>query len=163
MSPQVSELERVLEQLIAEHKRLLELVDKHQAAMKTIDLPGMDDLGRQQEAARLRITSLEQRRRAVVMQVAKAINQPGELTLGRLAARYPGNAANLLRLRRDLKAVLEQVAARTRISAKVSSAVLGHLNTVVRLLAGAVERAGLYTKSGIPRVSSRIGVMEAVG
>ena len=40
---------------------------------------------------------------------------------------------------------------------------LGHLNTVVRLLAGAVERAGVYTKDGIPRVASRIGIMEAVG
>ena len=27
----------------------------------------------------------------------------------------------------------------------------------------AVEKAGLYTKQGIPQVSSRIGVMEAVG
>jgi hypothetical protein len=163
MSQQVSELERVLEQLIGEHRRLLEMVEKHQAAMKTIDLPAMDDLGRQQEAARLRITSLEQRRRALVIQLAKSLDQPGEMTLGTLAALYPANAANLLRLRRELKAVLEQVAAKTRISAKVSSAVLGHLNTVVRLLAGAVERAGLYTKDGIPKVSSRIGVMEAVG
>lgn len=162
MSQQVLELERVLEQLIAEHGALLALVEKHQTAMKTIDLPAMDDLGRQQEAARLRIASLEQRRRALVIQLAKG-NQSGELTLGRLAALYPANAVNLLRLRRDLKAALEQVAAKTRISAKVSSAVLGHLNTVVRLLAGAVERAGVYTKSGIPKVSSRIGVMEAVG
>ena len=30
-------------------------------------------------------------------------------------------------------------------------------------LAGAVERAGVYTKDGIPRVSGRIGIMEAVG
>jgi hypothetical protein len=58
--------------------------------------------------------------------------------------------------------VLEQLAARNKISGKVATAVLGHLNTVVRLLAGAVERAGLYTKNGIPQVSSRIGAIEAV-
>jgi hypothetical protein len=34
---------------------------------------------------------------------------------------------------------------------------------VVRLLAGAAQRAGLYTRRGIPRVGSRIGVMDAVG
>ena len=45
----------------------------------------------------------------------------------------------------------------------LAGAVLGHLNTVVRLIAGAVERAGIYTKSGVPQVSNRIGVMEAVG
>ena len=43
------------------------------------------------------------------------------------------------------------------------SALLGHLNTVVRLIAGAVERAGVYTKTGAPQMSNRIGVMEAVG
>lgn len=163
MSRQVLELENLLEQLIAEHRRLLEHVDKHQAAMKAFDLPAMDDTGRLQEASRLRITSLEQRRRAVVLQLGQASNQPGELTLKRLASIHPANAASLLRLRGELKTLVEQIATRTRISAKLSSAVLGHLNTVVRLLAGAVERAGLYTKTGIPKVSQRIGVMEALG
>jgi hypothetical protein len=37
------------------------------------------------------------------------------------------------------------------------------LNTVVRLIAGAVEQAGVYTKTGSPKVSGRIGVLEAVG
>jgi len=32
----------------------------------------------------------------------------------------------------------------------------------VRLLAGSVEQAGLYTKHGVPKVSARIGMMEAV-
>ena len=44
--------------------------------------------------------------------------------------------------------------------------IVGPGNTYVqlakRLLAGAVERAGVYTKDGVPRVSSRIGIMEAV-
>jgi hypothetical protein len=62
-----------------------------------------------------------------------------------------------------LKAVAEKVRAHCYISGRVANAVLGHLNTVVRLLAGAVEKAGLYNKRGVPRVSNRIGVMEAVG
>jgi hypothetical protein len=41
--------------------------------------------------------------------------------------------------------------------------VLGHLNTAMRLFAGAVGQSGTYTKNGVPRVSARIGVMEAVG
>jgi hypothetical protein len=69
----------------------------------------------------------------------------------------------LLKLRAELKDVINRVQARTHVAGKLASAVVGHLNTVVRLLAGAVEKAGLYTKQGIPQVSSRIGVMEAVG
>ena len=38
-----------------------------------------------------------------------------------------------------------------------------HTQVLVRLLAGAVEKAGLYTKHGVPQVSSRVGTMEAVG
>jgi hypothetical protein len=76
---------------------------------------------------------------------------------------YPPNGPMLLKLRQELKAVIGQVQTRTHVAGRLASAVVGHLNTVVRLLAGAVEKAGLYTKQGIPQVSSRIGVMEAVG
>ena len=67
------------------------------------------------------------------------------------------------KLRDEIKSLAGRITSRTHVAARLSSAVLGHLNTVVRLLAGAVEKAGLYTKHGVPSVSSRIGVMEAVG
>ncbi len=91
------------------------------------------------------------------------VNLTGELTVAKIAAISPENAGTLLELRKQLKDLVEQVAATNKISGKVAGAVLGHLNTVVRLLAGAVERAGLYTKNGVPQVSGRIGGMEAVG
>lgn len=163
MPPQVCELEIVLGQLIAEHHRLLAQVERHAEAMKKIDLPAMEDSGRQQEACRLRINALEQRRRYLVQQISRAANQPGELTLPLLAGMFPARAASLHKLRSELKSVAGQIANRTRISGKVAAAVLGHLNTAVRLVAGAVERAGLYTKKGIPRASRRIGMMETVG
>jgi hypothetical protein len=76
---------------------------------------------------------------------------------------HPPHRVTLLALRDEIKTLAGQIAGRTHVAARLSSAVLGHLNTVVRLLAGAVEKAGLYTKHGVPSVSSRIGVMEAVG
>lgn len=163
MPPQVSELENLLSQMVAEHRRLLAQVERHAEAMKKIDLPAMEDSGRQQEACRLRISSMELRRRFLMQQISRAVNQPGELTLLLLAGMFPAKSAALLKLRADLKGVAEQIAARTRISGKVAAAVLGHLNTAVRLVAGVVERAGLYTKKGIPRASRRIGMMETVG
>lgn len=163
MPPQVSELEILLGQLVAEHRRLLAQVERHAEAMKKIDLPAMEDSGRQQEACRLRINAMEQRRRLLVQQISRAANQPGELTLPLLAGMFPAKAGSLMKLRAELKALAEQIAHRTRVSGKVAAAVLGHLNTAVRLVAGAVERAGLYTKKGIPRASRRIGMMETVG
>jgi hypothetical protein len=163
MSRQISELEAVLRQLIAEHTRLLSQATRYGAAMQAFDLVAMDDAGREQEASRLRITMLDQRRRSVVQQIGKAMNVSGELTVAKIAALSPQEGVALLELRTQLKEVVEAVAATNKISGKVAGAVLGHLNTVVRLLAGAVERAGLYTKNGVPQVSGRIGGMEAVG
>lgn len=163
MSQQISELENVLRQQVVEYRKLLAHVERHQAAMKIFDLRMMDDAGRQQEELRVRIATLEQRRRSVVLQITRGINLQGEPTLRKLAAMFPVRAASLMQLRAELKGLIEQLATRTHVSGKVASAVLGHLNTIVRLLAGVVERAGLYTKQGVPKVSSRIGVMNAVG
>jgi hypothetical protein len=158
-----SELEALLTELIAEHQRLLKNLVAHQAAMKAFDLPAMDALAKQQEASRLRIASLETKRRMAVLQVGRANGLGGDVKIAEIARLFPQRAAALQQQREMLKDLMTQIAARTHVAGKVAGAVLGHLNTVVRLLAGAVEKAGLYTKHGVPQMSARIGVMEAVG
>lgn len=162
-SPTISELEALLNELIAEHQRLLKHLVSHQAAMKAFDLRQMDALAKSQEASRLRIATLETKRRLTATHLGRALGLAMAPTMADLARLHPQRAAPLLRQRDTLKELMTQVAARARICGKVAGAVLGHLNTVVRLLAGAVEKAGLYTKHGVPQVSARIGVMEAIG
>jgi hypothetical protein len=163
MSKQVCELESVLEQLVAEHRKLLSYLETHQAAMKQLKLKAMDDSAALQEASRSRIILLENRRRAVTLQLAKAMKSQGDLTISKIAKAYPAHSAALLRLRTELKGLIEAVRAKAHIASRVAVAILGHLNTAVRLLAGAVGKAGIYTKQGVPKVSARIGIMEAVG
>lgn len=163
MSRQISELENLLSQMIVEHRKMLEFMNAHQRAMQVCDLKSMDTLSVQQEACRLRITSLEQRRRAVVHAAARELRLTGEPTLRAIAAAVPARAAALNKLRVELKDVAEQLRRRAYVCSRVATAVLGHLNVVVKLVAGVVEKAGLYSKRGIPRVSNRIGVMDAVG
>jgi hypothetical protein len=163
MAPQLLELESLLRQLVTEHRRMLAQAERHQAAIKVLDVHVMEDAGRQQEAVRLRIIGLEHRRRLVAQQLVKGANLQGELTIRRLAAFFPAKADALMQLRAELREVIEQINNRNHVAGKVTAAVLGHLNTVVRLVAGVVERAGLYTKRGIPKVSQRIGVMDAMG
>jgi hypothetical protein len=95
--------------------------------------------------------------------MAKGLKLDGPLTLTQTAALHPPRRQALLAVRDEIKQLAEAIATRSHIAGRLASSVLGHLNTVVRLLAGAVEKAGLYTKHGVPRVSSRIGVMEAIG
>lgn len=164
MSRPLAELENILRLLVAEHRKLLTHVEAQQSAMRAMDLRALDAAMNQQEAARLRIATIENRRRAAVVQIARAARiDPNGLTLTKLAALYPPQAQPLLVLRGELKAIAVQIGKRTQVSGRLAGALLGHLNTVVRLLAGAVEKAGLYSKHGVPQVSSRIGVMEAVG
>lgn len=163
MSRQILEVEHLLRQLIAEHHKLLKHVEAHDSAMRAFDLPAMDQAARLQDAVRLRIATMDTRRRAAIQQIARSARLNGDITIQALAEAFPDRAQPLLALRDELKSVAARIAARTYVTARVAGGVLGHLNTAVRFLAGAVERTGVYTKSGNPRVSSRIGVMNAVG
>lgn len=162
MSRSVLELEQLLQELIAENGRLLRHLQLQQAAMKAMDASAMDTAARLAEGSRMRLLGLESRRRNVVQQIMQQTNKRGSATLTDIAGWFPARAADLLKLRDELRHGAQQVASRSQVAGRVAGAVLGHLNTVVRLIAGAVEKAGLYTKQGVPRMSSRIGVMEAV-
>jgi hypothetical protein len=164
MASPFTELEVVLTQLVAEHHKLLASLDAQQAAMRTLDVQTMERVTAAQEASRLRIASLDHRRRTLVLQIAKMVRlEEKQLTLRRLADLHPPRKAQLMALRAELTDVCGKIGERTQITGRVASAVLGHLNTVMRIVTGAVEKAGLYTRQGVPRVSARIGVMEAVG
>jgi hypothetical protein len=163
MSRLLFDLESILQQLIVEHRKLLKHLDAHQNAMKTMALDEMDKCANQQEASRLRISALDNTRRIIVQQVAQQHRITGDMTIERLATVFPQRRDSLLKLRDELKKTIMEIQARTHIAGRLAGAVLGHLNTVVRLIAGAVERAGIYNKSGVPQMSNRIGVMEAVG
>jgi hypothetical protein len=157
------DLEAVFQQLIVEHGKLLRHIEAQQAAMKTLNLKAMDEATNLQEACRLRIATTEQRRRVLTLQIAKANRVAGEPKLQQLAELFPQRREALLKLREDLRQVIGQIAAKNHVAGKLAGAVLGHLNTAVRLLAGTMEQAGLYTKRGVPQVSARVGIMDAVG
>jgi flagellar biosynthesis/type III secretory pathway chaperone len=163
MSRHVIELESVLQLLTDEHRRMLGHVEAQQNAMKLLKLDAMEDAMHRQESSRLRIAALENRRRLLVQQISKLARAAGELTLTQIAAASSTNGAKLLALGDELRQLMRQISDRTHVAGRLASAVLGHLNTALRLFAGAVGQAGVYTKAGVPKVANRIGVMEAVG
>jgi hypothetical protein len=159
----IHDLEALLDQLIAEHRKLLGLVQQHASAMRSLDLQAMDSIARQQDACRMRIAGIENRRKSLIQQIMRQHRLPVEPTLSQVADLYPLAAAALLGKRDVLRTLATDVALRANVAGKLASTVLGHLNTAVRAIAGAVQQAGVYTRSGLPKVSGRIGAMEAVG
>jgi hypothetical protein len=156
------ELENVLRQMIAEHRAMLKELDAHQAAIRALDLPGMNQSAAAQETIKSRIAMLENKRRLLVQIEARNLRLPGTATLMQIAEADPSRRDALLALRQELRDVAAQIADKTHIAGRVTGAILGHLNTAVRLISSTVQHAGTYTKHGTPRVSQRIGVMEAV-
>jgi FlgN protein len=162
MSRPLDDLMGILRLLIQEHRRLLGEMELHQAAINAVNVAGMESSRLRQEAMRQKIALLETRRQAATNQIAAA-HRGMALTLTKLAELYPQSRAQMLALRDELRAVIGQISQRTHIAGRVAGAVLGHLNSVVRLISGAVQQAGVYTKQGVPKLSGRIGVIEAVG
>jgi hypothetical protein len=163
MSRHISDLQAILMQMAAEHRKLLDQLEAQHAAMKKFDLVAIADWITRSESTRLRINDLESRRRNLMRQITLTLKLPQEPRLARLAEMFPPQAEGLLKVRAELRDLATRISRRSQGSSRLATAVLGHLNTVVRLLAGAVERSGLYSKQGIPRVVSRVGVMDAIG
>src|SRR5205085_104983 len=145
---QLAELENLVRLLIVEHAKLLAQLDQQQAAMRSFKVQPIEDITGLQESTRLRIATLDTKRRALVQQIARLmrveLDARGELTLTRLAEMFPQRSKELRALRDQLKDVLLKTQARTTIATRLAGTVLGHLNTAVRLLAGAVQQAGVY-------------------
>ncbi len=157
-----SELERLLLEMITEHRALLVETDLHAKAVRSLDLHAMEQSAGRQDAARARIAMIENRRKLQNQIDARTLRLPPDATLAQIAQSDPPRRARLLALREELRTIAFQIAQQTHVTARVTGAVLGHLNTAVRLLSSTVKHAGTYTKQGTPRVSTRIGVMEAV-
>jgi hypothetical protein len=164
MSQALSDIQAILRAQIAEHRRLLATLDVHQGAVRTLNLQTLDESGRQQELARQRIAQLEARRRIAVQKLAIELKIQGQPAVAEIVEKLTAPQAQALNaLRDELRGLIEQIQQRTRLATRVVGSVLGHLNTVVRVFAGAAQQAGVYTKTGVPKVGTRIGVMEAVG
>lgn len=166
MSTPPSDLDRLVEclkALVDEHRRLLDAVVRHDTAMRAMDAGQIEQLAAVQETCRTRIVQAEARRRLIVATIVRQSKLVGEPTLSRIAASSPTHRQSLLSLRDELKTVAAQIKAKTAVTARIAQSLLGHLNTAVRLLATAVEKGGTYTKQGAPKLTRRLGSIEAVG
>jgi hypothetical protein len=155
----------VLGLIVVEHRKLLEQVEAQHIAMRTMQADQMQNITALQESTRLRIATLDVKRRNLAIQIGKLIRLPGtgEPTLAQLSQAFPARAVPLRHLRDELRTLVTAIQSRTTVGARLAGAVLGHLNTAVRLIAGAVQQAGVYTRDGTPKVAARIGAIEAIG
>ncbi|MFN4243623.1 MAG: flagellar export chaperone FlgN [Tepidisphaerales bacterium] len=167
----VDELERMLQQLESEQAKLLELLSKQRLALRALDVKSLESLTEELERSRLRIAATEPRRRMLALAAAQALRLPGAgeaVGLTRLAAAVLDQTRRhrLLGLRERLRRQAEAIERARAVNGRLVSALLGHLNTSVRLLVSAGSDAGTYTRSGTPRMTGAAlhgGALETVG
>lgn len=167
----VDELERALSQLLEDQRQLLKLMAAQKEAMRKLDVRAMEALSAEQERVRLRIGAGEGRRRQLVQLAATGLRMsvPAEgIGLSQLAAAVldQRRRERLLGLRESLRQTALEVDQAAAITGRLAGAVLGHLNTAMRLLVAAVSDPGTYTRSGTPRLApagGRLGALEMVG
>lgn len=162
MSAPIVELEKLLTLLVRDHQELADAMQQHQQAMRNLRSDLLTSARTQIESCRNRILAHETRRRVVVQQIIRLHRLQPNPSLQQLAEVVPAYRDRLLKLREELTRLTAQIGRQNTISARLAGAMLGHLNTVVRIVSGAVQQASVYTKQGMPTVASRVGVMEAV-
>src|SRR5688500_13583651 len=143
---QLTELEVTLQQLTAEYNRLMKHMDAHQAAMKSFDLPAMDGAAHQQEASRLRIGMLENKRKTLVNQIGKLLKHDGQLTIQRIDVMNPPRVPRLMKPRDELKSTDQQTRAKKNIIGNSAGAVVVHLITVDSINTSSVDNFSVYSK-----------------
>lgn len=163
MAQQVTNLEIILQAMIEEHGRMLAAVAQQHEAVKKLSMEQLTESTNRLEASRVRLSQMETRRKQAVIIIAKLVNGTPQMTVTQIAAAFPQHAPRLTQLGQQLKKAINDIQQHTTVIGKVSVAVLGHLNGALRAFARAVGQAGTYTKGGIPKVASRIGIMDAVG
>lgn len=163
------ELDKALGQLATEQRRLLQLLHRQRDAMKVLDAPAIEQVVREQEASRTRLSSIDSRRKALSLALARELKlplQPGqEPTLRALASSITDSSARkrLTDRRDELRALAEELAAASHVAGRIAGAVLGHVNSALRLLASAMSDAGTYTRNGAPRCTGGLSALELVG
>src|SRR5438477_4100552 len=116
MQREISQLQMILQQLIAEHEKLLVQLSNQQAAMKKFDLPAIDQLTGLQDATRMRIAALDGKRKTLVNQLSAMLKLPANTTLKILAEAIPQHKQTLLALREQLEAKVNEVATRSTVA-----------------------------------------------
>lgn len=158
MYQSVDELERTLAQLASEQTLLLELLMRQRAALQTLDVASLEGLTDNIERHRLRVAAVEGRCRALLAAAAGALRLAGseQPTLSRLteAVLDQRRRERLRNLRGQLRERAESVERASQVNARLTGALLGHLNTSVRLLISGVGDTATYTRSGTSSVQS---------
>jgi hypothetical protein len=152
-----------MSQLVVEYTRLTATAERYQLAMRALDTAAMDALQHEQEKLRMRLAQMEIRRRTALNGIARFYKLDHLPTLTEIAGLDAGRSGEIRRFQKELREITGRLQRHTTVSQRLAGALLGHLNSAVKLFAGITQQASTYTRHGGPKITGRIGGLEAVG
>jgi hypothetical protein len=158
-----SRLEGLLAALIDGHRALLDLAGRQRMAIRAADTRAMQACLGEQRLLLERIALLEEDRRRLVESAASAM--PGSAartpTLTELASlASPAERDRLLAMARDLRGLVEQVRRELSIIRTAASALMGHVEGVMKQVAQRLSHAQTYGRRGA--VEARVTVVSSL-
>lgn len=163
-----AELERILDALVAEHERLLELAQAHRRALAASDRAQLEPVLVLQRDVLGAIHALEERRRSAAGALAGALglvpanaqgprgapaDRPAEarVTITRLVAALPDpHRTRLAESGARLRDRLDRLAVASRTLRAATTALLAHMDGIVRQVGRALSHSGAYTPHAAP-------------
>jgi hypothetical protein len=149
MDKLITELLKLLRELLAAQQGLVTLALARRDAMRTFDVERLNMLSAREHAEMQALGQLESRRKALVAQFRTFLGRNVEPTVSEIARRAQEPArSQLLAVAAQIKEAVEQLDRNTRINASVSEAVVKGLAKVLKVVTGLAQHAGLYMRNG---------------
>ncbi|MEM1331348.1 MAG: flagellar export chaperone FlgN [Planctomycetota bacterium] len=149
------ELELILNELLAEHRQILTLVQAHREAISQADTAAIRTCVEQHGAALQRVQSIEKRRLELVSRVVQDMRQRGEPvrgqpTLTQIAARTAEPWRDrTVKLAHQLREVMQRVAREQGVVRAASESLLSHIDGLMKQVAQRLSHAGTYSGRGM--------------
>ncbi len=155
---QIEVLERVLRELLAEHRTLVTLAERHREALRNADGPVVTEVSLERDRVNERIVALNAERIEITGAVAASLGANSERVTVRtlIESLGPARSARLTALADELRDAIEATRREHSILRDATAAFAGHLGGVLSRAVELCAPARTYTAAGRVAVSSTL-------
>jgi hypothetical protein len=147
----IEALERILRAQLADHRRLLDCLDRKREAIRTAQIGRVSDIVEEERRVAVRIAEADRHRGELVRRIAQALmpaaQQPPALAELAHLVEEPIRT-RLLASAAELRDAAEEVRSRSSIIRAAAEALSRHMSGVMQSVQSALSRAGVYGRRG---------------
>ncbi len=155
---QIEALEHVLRELLAEHRTLVELAQRHRDALRAANGAEVTAISLERDRVNARLVALNGERQSITAKLAAALGTPNPPVTVRtvIQSLAPDRSARLLGLADELRSAIEDSRREHSILRDATAAFAGHLGGVLSRAVEMCAPARTYTAAGRMAVTATL-------